>query len=996
MRVWMIPSLAQYEGEASGIATVVRRYHEYFPKFGIELVDGKETSYDLKVVHAGMTGGDTDIAMLHGVYFTADYSAPNYEYRANANVIDAARHAKVITVPSHWVAEIIARDMRVYPEVVPHGVKWQEWQHNEPNEGYVLWNKNRSFDVCTPRAVVALARKNVNQKFVTTFLPREAEPMANIHNLNGTLPFEQMRKAVQRCSVYLATVKETFGIGTLEAMAAGKPVLGYRHGGVLDTVQHGVNGYLATPGDENDLNEGLAYCIAHAKTLGDNGREMARAWTWEKAVQRVLEVYQMALKKDDATYSVIIPCYNYADKVGRAIESALAQTIPPQEVIVVDDGSADDTGTRVRRYTEKDNRVRLIQQSNGGVATARNAGIYASKSKYIIPLDADDAIDPRFAAACLPELESDRSLGVCYSGLWYIKPDGSEGLSPWPGQWNFDEQLKGKNQVPTCAMLRREMLLRLGGYRQRFAPGGAGSEDAELFLRAGAFGWKAKKVTDAGLFLYSWLSGRVSGDREYKETNWTDVWHPWCKDGHHPFASYASPKRLSHPVHQYDMPDISVVIPVGPNHIDHVIEALDSLEAQTFRRWEAIVVWDVPGFWDDPQHERIERIQKAYPYVKFRTVWGMASRVGDESQGAGQSRNLGASFARGSLLLFLDADDWLYPEALEKMFDVYVETQNAVYTDYVAKAYIKDLNDPTLAKDIPPNVLWRDEKTGETVIAHKAADFDCDRAIQQPIKGQDPYLWCNITVLFPTQWHREINGFDAKMESWEDIDYWWRLARAGHCFTRLTEPLMVYRFYTGTRRQLACPEGDAGLTMARNLLQYMRNKYDKEGKPMGCGGCGRSASVSSRSVQPVSSIQQMTNTVSDDDVVMVQLTNGNSGEIPIVGHVTKTFYGMRAHGDTFLMKKEDQAVKPNVYSPIVVNLPQPEKKETPPPEPIVIEEYVADDQNARTINLAAILENMEDIQEEVWTELPFEEDVIDDQADELVEKVMRKRGRPKK
>jgi glycosyltransferase involved in cell wall biosynthesis len=86
-------------------------------------------------------------------------------------------------------------------------------------------------------------------------------------------------------------------------------------------------------------------------------------------------------------YSVIIPTYNRAHCVGEAIESALAQTLPPHEVIVVDDGSTDETARVLEGFS---GRIRVIRQANAGVSAARNAGIDASECEWAAFLDSDD------------------------------------------------------------------------------------------------------------------------------------------------------------------------------------------------------------------------------------------------------------------------------------------------------------------------------------------------------------------------------------------------------------------------------------------------------------------------------------------------------------------------------------------------------------------------------------------------------------------------------
>lgn len=91
------------------------------------------------------------------------------------------------------------------------------------------------------------------------------------------------------------------------------------------------------------------------------------------------------------TISVVIPCYNRAGILGRAIRSALAQTVAPEEIVVVDDGSGDGSADVARSFGE---RVRVIEQANGGAAAARNRGIEAARGEWIAFLDSDDEWHP--------------------------------------------------------------------------------------------------------------------------------------------------------------------------------------------------------------------------------------------------------------------------------------------------------------------------------------------------------------------------------------------------------------------------------------------------------------------------------------------------------------------------------------------------------------------------------------------------------------------------
>jgi glycosyltransferase involved in cell wall biosynthesis len=420
------------------------------------------------------------------------------------------------------------------------------------------------------------------------------------------------------------------------------------------------------------------------------------------------------------------------------------------------------------------------------------------------------------------------------------------------------------------------------------------------------------------------MSGHVTSDRNYHEVDWT-AWHPWTKDDQQPFASAATPKnKVSHLVRQYDQPVVSVIIPVGKGHEKEFLNALDSLDAQTYRRWEAIVIFsgaefpDITKPEDDILPTSFDAIMRAYPYVRFYRC---------SKKGAGAARNMGAELARAKLLLFLDADDWLYPQAIEKMVAVYVDTGHIVYTDYVGKAYIDKVD----ALKLGDRLLEYNDSTQEAVIRHYSSEYDCERAVRQPDEvNKDTYIWCLITSLVEKKWHDEIGGFDESMESWEDWDYWIRMAQSGKCFARIAEDLVVYRFYTGARRE-------AGLHGSQILLEYLISK--KEAASIMPCGCGRNSSINAPSpVMRVVQTSRMERSMDGDNFVLVDYKPEGRGQRKIVGQATGTFYGYRDFGERFLVHKDDIAVRPDIFFPVPQEKPAPPApkkvvKEAPEPEP---------------------------------------------------------------
>lgn len=905
IKVDMYPNLDDIQPlPMNGISAVVKGYAAHLHEFDIEIAPHGSDDVDLVAVHAGglshLPSTVPIVAHNHGLYWTADH--PNmgiWTHEMNRAVIDIARRADAITVPSRWVAAVFKRDMRLEPTVIAHGVDWQDWQQGADDQGYVLWNKNRNSDACDPMPVNELAMRAPKVRFLSTYAAPNPRPNIKV---TGTVDFVTMRQMILNCSVYLATTKETFGIGTLEAMSAGKPILGFDYGGTADLVQHGYSGYLARPGSYTDLVQGLQYCLEHREALGANARDSAKNYTWEAAAEKVAGAYTYVVGRDrnhHDTVGVVIPMYNKAGTVLRAVRSVLTQIHKPDCLYVINNNSTDNYASQIEIAQAEALSAAVpfifINCPEQGVAHARNMGISLSNEDYICCLDADDEMHPDFIEKCRRELLWDKRIGIAYTGMEVVHPDGRIETSKWPYEYDFDAVLKGRNQVPTCCLFRRDAWQRAGGYRQRYAPNGAGSEDADLWLRIGLLGFQGKLVTAAPLFRYH-LGGIVSGNPEYREVDWRGD-KGYLTTGQYPFAATFTPANgLAHPVRQYDVPQVSVIIPVSRNHLDLVWDAIDSVESQTFRKWELIVVGDGHTPADTDKHRRLEQ---AFPFIKFQTTH-------EGYRGAGAARNLGVELAKAPLLLFLDADDWLVPTALEEMMKVHQESPEAiVYSDYYGHAFI-DGADLLNRLRVSKRLIDYNSKTNEAKVRYYAFEFDCQRAQAQPIMGQDPYIWNVISSLVPKAYHEEIGGFDIGMKSWEDWDYWVRMAKAGKCFERLSVPLLEYRFHTGERRSLANPgeSGDSGRQLSSELLEYMRDKYGEiENMPCSsCGGPGRGRSNPLPAPVAPLTANEGRITMSASDMVMVQLDDGNVGDHLIA--FSGTSYGYHVTGDKFKMLYE--------------------------------------------------------------------------------------------
>ena len=273
-------------GKGNGVGQVLFNYHKWFPKVGVEIITDKFADFDLSCSHLGYYN-TADIHFSHGLYFG---EIDDRFAECNQNIINAIRNAKSIVVPSEYVAQTFRRELKVNPHVVPHAVNIAEWSQKE-NKGYVLWNKNRNTNVCNPEPLYKLALKNPQTEFVTTFAPEDVDPIDNV-KVSGSLTFDKMKSTIQNASIYLSTAKETFGIGTLEALACGIPVLGYNWGGTKNIVTHKKDGYLVKPNDYNTLNEGLNWLTENRHLLIENCRQKAKQYTWLAVVKKLKGIFE--------------------------------------------------------------------------------------------------------------------------------------------------------------------------------------------------------------------------------------------------------------------------------------------------------------------------------------------------------------------------------------------------------------------------------------------------------------------------------------------------------------------------------------------------------------------------------------------------------------------------------------------------------------------------------------------------------------------------------
>mgnify|MGYP001792653735 CR=1 FL=1 len=209
---------------------------------------------------------------------------------------------------------------------------------------------------------------------------------------------------------------------------------------------------------------------------------------------------------DFTRLSIIIPCYNYADFVSKAISSALKQSHKPAKIIIINDGSTDNSLEEINKL--KDNSlVEVIDKPNEGVIATKNLGISLSKTYWTMFLDADDYIDEDTLKIMLRSVKSDGMVDVTYSDMRLFGA-ASDIFRARPFQpYGFLFQ----NFINNTTLINTTMLKRSGGYKQEMSDG---LEDWELYITLFEQGARFRYISQALVWYRQHASGQNSRNQE--------------------------------------------------------------------------------------------------------------------------------------------------------------------------------------------------------------------------------------------------------------------------------------------------------------------------------------------------------------------------------------------------------------------------------------------------------------------------------------------------
>jgi glycosyltransferase involved in cell wall biosynthesis len=227
--------------------------------------------------------------------------------------------------------------------------------------------------------------------------------------------------------------------------------------------------------------------------------------------------------------SVVIPCYLQANYLRECVRQLRQQTLFAWEAIIVNDGSPDDTEVVARSLMAADARLRYVSKANGGLSSARNAGLRAATGQFIQFLDADDWLDPRKLETQTACLQTCPKVDIAFGNAWYFR-EAEPGrfmrggyAPPWRRNQNWIrdramiatpmvEKLLANNQFPVCsALVRKTLFDRVGGFNEELKR----LEDWEFWIRGAVAGATFEYVDAAD------SDARI---RMHSSTMTADVW----------------------------------------------------------------------------------------------------------------------------------------------------------------------------------------------------------------------------------------------------------------------------------------------------------------------------------------------------------------------------------------------------------------------------------------------------------------------------------------
>lgn len=445
--------------------------------------------------------------------------------------------------------------------------------------------------------------------------------------------------------------------------------------------------------------------------------------------------------------SVIIPCYNYGRYLPEAVDSVLAQTFADFEIVIVDDGSTDDSRAVAEQLAAMHpERVRVIgQERSGQPAIARNRGISEARGEYILCLDADDKIAPTMLERCVALLDAEPAVAVAYTDRRDF--DGVDQIVQ-AGEYDFD-RLRFANHMSYCALFRRTVWETVGGYRTNVK----GCEDWDFWVAAGARGFSGKRIPEP-LFWYRRHDRGVFQDalrdfarlRDQIVLNNPTAYPPTVvAAARDRLASGSGAAGCTGSPGGRGLRSLVSVIVTTRNRPQWLRRAVASVLAQRWRPLEVIVVndagEDVSGVLAELDCERLVTSIRLH-----------------ERRERSAARNAALALARGEYVAYLDDDDWWDPDHLVTLVEA-LETSEAalVYSDarrvhelHQGDGYVPVAVDQPLHRDFDHEALLTGNYIPICCVLHRRSCLEVVGGFDETLATHEDWeLWLRFAERWP-------------------------------------------------------------------------------------------------------------------------------------------------------------------------------------------------------------------------------------------------------
>lgn len=467
--------------------------------------------------------------------------------------------------------------------------------------------------------------------------------------------------------------------------------------------------------------------------------------------------------------SIIIPVYNGSKYLREAIDSALGQSYPDVEVIVVNDGS-NDNGSTEEIALSYGNRIRYFSKENGGVSTALNFGIEKMTGDYFSWLSHDDVYYPNKIEMQIKFLLENHLIDtILYGGYELIDESSKISAQIKPESLYSEEKLNIslfpilKGLINGCSLLiHKSHFERSGPFDEKLLL----AQDYALWFKMFR---NAKVKFLPGLFVKTRIhdeqQSKKKRERNLEECN--SIWISFinnvsvkemCEIDGSPylfyintanhlrrFSQYLEAQRHAESLAKKAKGKISIIIPFF-NRIPALLEAINSVISQTYINIEVLLI-------DDGSTDDLTPL-KAFNDSRIHYVY-------QEHQGVSAARNLGISLASGEYIAFLDSDDLFFPGKLEKQIN-FMET-NRLYFSHTSYQRIgmhgeskEIINSGRFSGKVFPKILASCGIATSTVMIKR--EILKARKFKETIEiGEDVCLWIDIAYSYP------VGGIDEPL-----------------------------------------------------------------------------------------------------------------------------------------------------------------------------------------------------------------------------------------